>query len=177
MAKNKKGTQADKMWGLTRISLGFIFLWAFIDKVFGLGFATCRAENGAVSTMCDAAWINGGSPTQGFLGFATQGPFADIYKGMAGNPLVDCLFMFGLLGLGITLILGIGMRIATFGGVLLMLLMWSAVLPPANNPIIDEHIVYALVLIGLLKVNKTQQLGFGQRWQASKLVKKYPILT
>ncbi len=26
--------------GLLRLSLGLVFLWAFFDKVFGLGFAT-----------------------------------------------------------------------------------------------------------------------------------------
>ena len=36
---------------------GFIFLWAFLDKSFGLGYAT----------PSDNAWIHGGSPTTGFL--------------------------------------------------------------------------------------------------------------
>jgi thiosulfate dehydrogenase [quinone] large subunit len=36
-----------------RLALGWIFLWAVIDKLFGLGFAT-PAKN---------AWIDGGSPT------------------------------------------------------------------------------------------------------------------
>src|SRR3712207_7355187 len=45
-----------------RLALGWIFLWAFVDKLFGLGFAT-KAEN---------AWIDGGSPTQGFLGNAVD---------------------------------------------------------------------------------------------------------
>jgi hypothetical protein len=68
---------------LLRISLGFIFLWAFADKTFGLGFATTSAN----------AWINGGSPTYGFLTFATKGPFADFFKSLAGNNFVDIVFM------------------------------------------------------------------------------------
>ena len=36
-----------------RMALGFTFLWAFVDKTFGLGFATAPAD----------AWVNGGSPT------------------------------------------------------------------------------------------------------------------
>ncbi|MFI7542538.1 hypothetical protein ACIBQZ_14865, partial [Actinoplanes sp. NPDC049599] len=47
-----------------RLALGWVFLWAFIDKMFGLGLAT--PEKGA--------WINGGSPTKGFLGNAVAGP-------------------------------------------------------------------------------------------------------
>ena len=31
---------------LARISLGLIFLWAFFDKLWGLGFATCRDPHG-----------------------------------------------------------------------------------------------------------------------------------
>ena len=36
-----------------RLSLGWIFLWAFLDKMFGLGHETTSAQ----------AWINGGHPT------------------------------------------------------------------------------------------------------------------
>ena len=57
--------------------------------------------------------------------------------------------MLGLLGLGSALLLGIGMRIAAACGALLYLLMWTAVLPPETNPIVDDHIIGALVLIGL----------------------------
>ncbi|HST84100.1 MAG TPA: hypothetical protein VLL08_20360, partial [Kineosporiaceae bacterium] len=53
-----------------RIGLGWIFLWAFLDKLFGLGH----------ETESKAAWINGGSPTNGFLSHATTGPFADLYQ-------------------------------------------------------------------------------------------------
>ena len=56
---------APYVWAITRISLGLIFLWAFLDKAFGLGRAT-PAEN---------AWIDGGSPTAGFLSNAPTGPF------------------------------------------------------------------------------------------------------
>ena len=41
-----------------RLALGWVFLWAFLDKLFGLGHATPAKR----------AWINGGSPTKGFLG-------------------------------------------------------------------------------------------------------------
>jgi thiosulfate dehydrogenase (quinone) large subunit len=177
MPKRKNKLTADKMWGLSRIGIGFVLFWAFLDKAFGLGFTTCKDQaTNAVNVMCDAAWFAGGSPTTGFLQFGTSGPFANIYQGLAGNGLVDWLFMLGLLGIGAALILGIGMRIATFAGILLFLMMWSATFPPTNNPLISDHIIYSLVLIGLLKVNDKQELGFGKQWKKSKLVKKYPIL-
>ena len=80
-----------------RISLGWTFLWAFLDKLLGLG----------LSTAPENAWIAGGSPTYGFLTHATAGPLARLYQSIAGHPLVDALFMFGLAGLGVALMLGV----------------------------------------------------------------------
>lgn len=162
---------------LARISLGLIFLWAFFDKLLGLGFATCRdAKTDAVATMCDKAWLNGGSPTKGFLSFATKGPFEGFYQSLAGNGFVDLLFMSGLFLIGIALVLGIGMRLATVGGTLLFLMMWTATLPPENNPLLDDHIVYALLLMGLLYSNDHQKLGLRSWWVNQPVVKQFPIL-
>ena len=115
MAKqNSTNDKSPYFWAMARILLGFTLLWAFFDKLLGLGFATCRdAETNTVTMLCEKAWINGGSPTTGFLEFATKGPFADFYQGLAGNTFVDVLFMAGLLLIGFALIAGIGMRIAT----------------------------------------------------------------
>lgn len=40
-----------------RLIMGWTFLWAFIDKLFGMGF----------STQPEAAWIRGGTPAQGYI--------------------------------------------------------------------------------------------------------------
>ncbi len=163
--------------GLARISLGFIFLWAFFDKLLGLGFSTCRnTDTGVIDTMCDAAWLSGGSPTSGFLTFGTGGPFQEFYSTMAGNTFVDWLFMMGLLLIGLALMLGIGVKVATVTGSLLMLMMWTAALPPANNPFVDDHIVYIFTLAAIHFGNNNQKLGFGSWWATHPLVKKYPIL-
>lgn len=151
---------------VTRISLGWIFLWAFLDKTFGLGHQTTVAR----------AWLNGGQPTKGFLAAATAGPLAGFYRGLAGNPWVDWLFMVGLLGIGVALLLGIGMRIAAVTGALLMVMMWSAVLPPRNNLFMDDHIVYALVLVGLALVGAGQTFGLGARWERVPFVVRHPTL-
>jgi thiosulfate dehydrogenase [quinone] large subunit len=131
-----------------RFVMAFIFLWAFIDKLFGLGFATKSKD----------AWLNGGSPTSGFLTFGTHGPFADMFKSLAGNPLVDWLFMLGLLAVGIALLVNRYMFLAAIGGGAMMLLMWLATLPPVNNPIVDEHVVYILVLAVLAFESKKGRL-------------------
>jgi thiosulfate dehydrogenase [quinone] large subunit len=154
------------VWGVTRIVLGWIFLWAFLDKLFGLGYAT----------PSEGAWLDGGSPTRGFLANAATGPFEDIYRDMAGQGWADWLFMIGLLGIGVALILGIGMRIACISGALLYVLMWSVVLPPENNPIVDDHIVGALVLIGLMLIRAGDFIGLGRMWRQTAIVRRMPWL-
>lgn len=179
MAAKKQSTD-DKTpyyWAAARIALGLTFLWAFLDKLFGLGFATCRdVQTNTVTVICEKAWVHGGSPTTGFLKFAAKGPLAPFYQGLAGNNLVDVLFMVGLGLIGLALIAGIGMRIATISGALLMLLMWSALLLPENNPIIDEHIIYSIVLLGLLAANRRQVWGLRNWWIKQPIVKRFPIL-
>lgn len=129
-----------------RVSMALIFLWAFVDKLFGLGFAT----------TADKAWINGGSPTTGFLMYATKGPFAGFFQGLAGVSAIDWVFMLGLLFVGLTLILNRYMKWGAVAGIVMMLLMYLAVLPPENNPLIDDHIIYALVL-GLLALHTSSK--------------------
>lgn len=151
---------------LMRLSLGWIFLWAFLDKVFGLGYAT---EAGS-------AWLDGVSPTAGYLEFATSGPLAGIFQSLAGNVVVDWLFMFGLLGLGIALILGVALRLAGYAGALLMLLMWLSILPKENNPFMDEHLIYGLILLAMPLADAGQYFGLGKAWAKTSLVKKLPWL-
>lgn len=162
---------------ITRISLGLVFLWAFFDKLFGLGFATCRdAKTGVVDVMCNRAWLEGGSPTAGFLKNAVQGPFENFYHNLAGKDLVDWLFMFALLSIGAALVLGVAVRLAALGGTLLLLMMWTALLWPANNPVLDDHILYALFLAVIATTNDSQKLGLGAWWRKQAIVRRLPIL-
>ncbi len=129
-----------------RIVMGFIFFWAFIDKVFGLGFATTS----------DKAWIHGGSPTTGFLSFGVKGPLAPLFHSLAGVAVVDWLFMLGLLFISLTLIFNKYVKWGCIAGCLMLLFMYLALLLPENNPIIDEHIVYILVLALLFVKNESK---------------------
>jgi thiosulfate dehydrogenase [quinone] large subunit len=158
------GKKARYLLAVLRISLGWVFLWAFLDKLFGLGRST-TPEN---------AWLAGGSPTSGFLSFSARGPLVGVFQGMAGSPVVDVLFMTGLLGLGLTLLLGIGLKVAGVAGPLLMLLLWVSQLPPAANPFMDNHIIYALVLALFPLLEAGHTLGLG-RWWAEK-TRAWPIL-
>jgi len=154
------------IWGVLRVFMGWIFLWPFFDKVFGLGLNTAK-EN---------AWITGNSPTTGFLLNATKGPFVSFFQSLVGNAWVDWLFMIGILLIGLALLLGIGMRIASASGILLMLLFWLAVLPPAHNPFLDEHIIYAIIISGLPIVKAGRVFGFGGWWVETSIVRRHHFL-
>lgn len=154
------------IWATVRIALGWTFLWAFLDKTFGLGHAT-EAKN---------AWIDGGHPTLGFLKFGAEGPLTGFYHTIAGTTWADWLFMTGLAAIGTALLLGIGLRIAATAGALLYLMMFTVVLPPENNPIIDDHLINAAVLAGLALVGAGNTLGLGRIWARLPLVRKMPWL-
>ncbi len=138
---------------ILRLTQGWIFLWAFGDKLFGWSFAT----------KPDQSWLAGNSPTAGFLTHAPN----TIVHGLAGLAIVDWLFMLGLLGLGLALISGIGLRIAAVTGSLLMIMMWLSLLPLVNNPIVDEHIIYALLFLLWPQLTSAPQW-----WLRSTLSKK-----
>ena len=94
---------------------------------------------------------------------------------------MDVLFMAGLLGLGAALLLGIGVRVAGYLGALLMLLMFSASIPyfqdpAAHNPLIDEHVIYAAILLAFTRIKVGRWWGFGTAWSKTEFVKKYPLL-
>lgn len=149
-----------------RLATGFIFLWAFLDKTFGLGF----------STAAESAWINGGTPAQGFLTHATTGPLQPWFVSLA-NPLVDVLFMLGLAGIGAALMLGIGLRVAAGATTAMMLLMYLAEWPFAanagsTNPLVDYHIVYALVAIAIAVLAAGDTWGLGAQWKSLPFVQK-----
>ncbi len=148
-----------------RIAYGLTFLWAFIDKVFGFGFATPSGKG----------WLDGGSPTKGYLS-SSEGPFSGFYHSIAGQGWANLAFMLALVAIGGALTLGIGMRLAAIGGAVLYLMMWSVALPPTTNPFIDDHILGALVVVLLALVGAGLTWGLGAQWNRSRIVGRFPIL-
>ncbi len=150
---------------LLRLSIGFVFLWAFLDKLFGLGYSTPSAR----------AWINGGSPTRGFLSNVDVGPFQSAFNAIAGTWWADTLFMLGLLGVGLAVMLGVFMNLSAIAGSIMMVLMWAAEWPLAQftsggeatgstNPFMDYHLIYALVLIVLAVIGAGRYFGIAPWW-------------
>src|SRR5690625_5869341 len=80
-----------KVLAVSRIVIGFTFLWAFLDKLFGLNYTT-PVEN---------AWINGGSPAKGFIGGIDN--FSAGFFGLFQNPFGDALIMLRMMSIGVSL--------------------------------------------------------------------------
>lgn len=169
MAKSKKQVTYSNAWytvAVARVLLGFVFLWAFLDKTLGLGFSTEQGK----------AWVDGVSPTSGFLKFGVnpEGPFVSFFTGLANNVFIDWLFMIALLGIGFALVLGIGLRVAAVSGTVLLAMMWAAELPLENNPLVDEHIVYVAMLWVFALGHRKWSLT--DTWLETPVVKKTPWL-
>ncbi len=167
IARQAQSANADRtntryLWAVIRLGMGWTFLWPFFDKTFGLNHQTTSAQ----------AWINGGNPTKGFLS-GSAGAFSSFYQSIAGAGLVNVLFMVGLLGIGVALALGIAMKPAAVAGATMLVLMWSASLPPSDDLFLDNHIIYALLLFGLAAVGAGKTLGFGERWERTELVQRH----
>ena len=152
-------TLGGLLLGVVRILIGFQFLWAFLDKTFGLGFATPN----------DRAWINGGKPTEGYLQGViaedSDNPFKPMFEYFLNQSWTDWLFMAGLLGVGVALILGILTWVAAIAGAAMLLLMYLASWPIASNPFLDDHLLNAVVLIALAAGNAGTYLGLGKPWR------------
>ncbi len=157
-----------------RLLTGFVFLWAFLDKTFGLGYATQSGRG----------WADGGSPTKGFLSSVAAGPLESTFHDWAGAPWADRLFMLGLLGVGLALLTGVALWPAAAAGTLMMALMWIAEWPPARhlsdgspsmstNPFADYHLVYAAVLVALAATGAGTVWGLGRRWARVPVVARH----
>jgi thiosulfate dehydrogenase [quinone] large subunit len=151
-----------------RIATGFIFLWAFLDKTFGLGYSTVGAR----------AWINGGTPSQGFLKSpAVVGPFKPFFAAIA-SPTTDVLFMVGMLAIGVAVILGVGLRISAVAGTIILVFMYLAewTFGPnaaSTNPVVDYHIIFALSLIVVAVLSAGDAWGFGRSWKRLNIVQNH----
>lgn len=165
---------AAKALAVLRVASGFVFLWAFLDKTFGLHYATPTAK----------AWINGGSPTKGFLTSVQVGLFQSWFHSIAGSWWANVLFMLGLLGIGVALIAGVAVRIAAVSGVLMLALMWLAEFPPAqhtssgaltgsSNPFADSHFIYGIVMVVLALTYAGSTWGLGRFWAQLPFVHRH----
>ena len=151
---------------IMRFAMAFMLLWAFLDKMFGLGFAT----------PAGMGMIDGGSPTKMFL-LNVSGPFADMFHMMADfSQITDILLMAGFLLVGMAILLGIGTKIATVAGSLMMLMLYLSVLPITSNPFFDYHLYYIISLFAIYMGGGYDILSLKEKWMGLEIVRRFPIL-
>jgi len=162
--------------GVLRISLGLLYLWAFISQGFGVVYANSVTNAAGQATSygwhfsydASLGWIMSGfthSPTAPFIA-STHGPLAFISQNLPAG-VDDFGWMFALGGLGIALTLGIAMRIAGWGGFALNIMLWFSLFPPSGNPVIDgEHMAFAFGILLLMFLHAGNRFGLGRWWEA-----------
>lgn len=133
---------------LLRISLGWLFFYAGITKVL------------------DPSWS-----ASGFLNNAAT--FPEFYKWLGSPsilPAVNFLNEWGLTFLGISLVLGVGVRLSGFLGAILMALYYF---PGLKFPflehgfLVDDHIIYIFVLL-FLATSRAGKCYSLENWFSSK---------
>jgi len=134
-------TAPAKALAVLRIATGLVFLWAFLDKLSGLGYATPTAK----------AWINGGSPTKGFLSSVDVGPFDTAFHAIAGTVMMLMMWLAEFPP----------DRFTTAGEPSM-----------STNPLIDYHVIYAIALIVIALTYAGNTWGLGQKWAALPIVQR-----
>ena len=132
-----------------RVCMGALFLLAGLSKLTTAGWSAA-----------------------GYLSGAT-GPFASWFQSMAGNAFVDGLNVWGQLLIGLALLLGVGVRAASFFGGLMMLLYYFAAFESNTaHGLIEEHIVYIFVLLVLASGMAGRHFGLGKWVEAQAWYKR-----
>lgn len=111
-------------------------------------------------------------------------PFTGLWTAFAGSPLIDALNMWGLTLTGLALILGAFVRWSAFWGAVMMLFYWAAALeggllaglPLAHGWVVDDHIVYAVLLFGLGAFGAGRIFGLDAYLEDTDVVRQNPWL-
>ncbi len=161
----KERRLVDHYFATLRIVIGFIFAWAFVDKLFGFGF----------STPLGHGWLAGTSPTSGFLLKATYGPFAPWFHAMAGSSVIDWLYMGGLLFVGLAFITGAALRPASIFGAMMVALFYFSLFPPKTNPLLDDHVVLFILFLAYGTGEVGHPTSFDEWWRKTAVAQALPF--
>lgn len=112
---------------LLRVGLGILFFWAGYTK------------------LIDPSWTSAGyiAGSKTFTGFYFWLLSPNIL------PIVNFLNEWGLTLIGAALLLGVLVRPASFFGIVMMILYYLPIYPPAHG-LIDEHIIYSAAFLVLM---------------------------
>lgn len=149
--------QKISLW-LLRLAMGWLFLYAGVTKIInpewsaGGYLKSAKTFPGLFQTMLDPAIL----------------------------PFINFINEWGLTLLGASLILGLFVRLSSWLGAILMLLYYFPILdfsyPNPHSYIVDEHIVYALVLVFFAAIRAGRVWGL-ENWCANLPVcRRFPRL-
>lgn len=127
---------------LLRLGLGVLFFWAGWTKVIDPKWSAAGYLAGAKTFKALFAW------------FASPGVL----------PVINFLNEWGLTLIGVALILGISVRLASFFGIILMVLYYLPTFPPPHGWI-DEHIVYSLAFLMFIATGAGEWYSLGKWFQ------------
>lgn len=147
----------SKFLFISRLAIGWLIFYAGITKIL------------------DPAWT-----AAGYLANAKTFPgFYGWFASPANIDWVNFLNEWGLTLIGISLILGLGVRLSSILGALLMLLYYFPVLefPKVEHGfIVDDHLIYAVILLFFAAVRAGRYYGL-DNWCANlPICRKYPRL-
>ncbi|WP_132059036.1 DoxX family protein [Halorussus amylolyticus] len=105
-------------------------------------------------------------------------PFGGMWATLANDWLwlIDPLNAWGLTLVGLALLVGAFVRWSAFWGAVMMLFYWAASLPLENGIVIDDHVVYALLLFGLGAFGAGRIFGLDEYLEDIGVVNRYPAL-
>lgn len=116
------------------------------EKSFGATYVALRVLLGGMFLTTGWAKVSSDWSAASYLASA-EGPFSEWFRSLAGNGVIDGMNEWGLLFLGIALIVGSLVRPAAILGMLLMALYYFAhFVSNTKMGYIDQHVIYAAVL-------------------------------
>ncbi|MDY6773699.1 MAG: DoxX family protein [Candidatus Nanohaloarchaea archaeon] len=127
-----------------------------------------------ITKLLDPSWSAGGYLSH----VAASNPFQPLWTVLADQWLwlVDPLNAWGLTLVGLALITGALVRWSAFWGAVMMLFYWASSFPMAHSIVVDDHVVYALLLFGLGAFGAGRLFGIDSYLEKTEAVEKRPGL-
>ncbi len=143
---------------LLRVTLGWMFFYAGITKVINPEWSAAGYLKGAKTVVWFYQWLT----NPGIL------------------PITNFVNEWGLTLLGVSLILGIGVRLSSILGAVLMLLYYFPILdfpyPNPNSFLVDQHIIFIFVLILFASLRAGRVWGLENWCSSLPICSKFPKL-
>jgi len=101
-----------------------------------------------------------------------KGIFSDYFQTLTSNKLIDYLNAYGQLAIGLGVITGTLLRLASFWGIFLMGMYYMAGYPPKNALLIDTHVLYSGIFILLMSSGAGRYFGVDGLVEKTEIVKR-----